>query len=133
MERFVLLRHTMPAGSDRADHWDLMLEAGGVLRTWELLTLPAAWSAALGREMGDGEAGTARARVLADHRLEYLDYEGPLSDGRGDVRREDGGGLRWIEDSQTAAVAQLNGAVLQGVLRLTVESGSDWRLSLASS
>ena len=50
-------------------HYDLMLEVG-VLRTWS--EPPVA-----GVEL--------ECRLLADHRLPYLDYEGPISGGRGTV------------------------------------------------
>ena len=62
MPRFVILRHDRPEG----EHFDFMLEAGDVLKTWALPRPPA-----VGVEM-DCEA-------LADHRLAYLDYEGPIS------------------------------------------------------
>jgi hypothetical protein len=73
MSRYVILMHDHPFL-----HWDLMLEDGNVLRTWRLLQVPAA-----GR--------TAKAEQLADHRLAYLDYEGPVSGGRGNVARWDHG------------------------------------------
>lgn len=73
MPRYVILTHDHPFL-----HWDFMLEAGGVLRTWRLLDEPAA-----GR--------TGRAEALADHRVAYLDYEGPVSGGRGSVARWDHG------------------------------------------
>ncbi|MFO1094461.1 MAG: DNA polymerase ligase N-terminal domain-containing protein [Planctomycetaceae bacterium] len=73
MPRYVILTHDHPF-----PHWDLMLESGGVLRTWRLLNEPAT-----GRRVP--------AERLADHRLKYLDYEGPVSGGRGIVARWDYG------------------------------------------
>ena len=73
MPRFVVLRHELPPGSQRQSHYDLMLEADGILRTWACEQLPA-----LGQ--------TISAQRLPDHRLTYLDYEGPVS-GRGEVTR----------------------------------------------
>ena len=69
MPRFVVLEHDHPAL-----HWDLMLEGDGVLRTWRLDAPP---------EPGK----TVRATSSFDHRLIYLDYEGPISGGRGCVCR----------------------------------------------
>ncbi|MBI2825891.1 MAG: hypothetical protein HYX69_14495 [Planctomycetia bacterium] len=83
--RFVVLRHELPPGNPRALHWDFMLEVEGTLRTW-----------ALDREPADGLI--VRAEPLADHRLAYLDYEGPISGGRGVVARWDRGTchiVRW--------------------------------------
>ena len=51
-----------------------MLEAGDVLKTWALPQPPQP-----GVEM--------ECTALADHRLAYLDYEGPLSGNRGAVTR----------------------------------------------
>jgi hypothetical protein len=84
MPRFVILEHDHPEL-----HWDLMLEAGGVLRTWRLAQPPTAGAA-------------IKAVALGDHRLHYLDYEGPVSGGRGTVTRwdrgtyeEEGGVFEW--------------------------------------
>lgn len=74
MARYVVLQHETPADPDRPVHWDLMLENGGVLWTWALPEIPRS-----GVE--------AAAQRLADHRVMYLDYEGPISRGRGVVRR----------------------------------------------
>lgn len=91
MPRYVILTHDHPFL-----HWDLMLEDAGVLRTWRLLEEPAA-----GR--------TVRAERLADHRLAYLDYEGPVSGGRGNV-------AQWDHGTYDATVSgQLKQLRLQGV------------------
>ena len=73
MARYVILTHDHPF-----PHWDLMLEAGGVLRTWRLLSEP-------------GPGRVVWAERLADHRIAYLEYEGPVSGGRGSVARWDYG------------------------------------------
>lgn len=77
--RFVLLRHEMQAKENRQSHWDLMLEEPASLLTFELTSLPAPVESSLGC--------VHQARRLADHRREYLDYEGELSGGRGRVTR----------------------------------------------
>jgi hypothetical protein len=81
--RFVLLRHEMPASAVRASHWDLMLESQGGLLTWEFPSLPHAPP-----PLGFNALGIRR---LPDHRLEYLEFEGPISGNRGFVEREDYG------------------------------------------
>ena len=67
--RFVILKHDSPFV-----HWDFMLQRGDVLATWRLLAVPElkAW---------------LPAERLADHRTDYLDYEGPVSGNRGTVKR----------------------------------------------
>src|SRR5690348_11647704 len=63
MPRFAILAHDHPA-----PHWDLFLEAGPVLRSWRLA--------------GPLVVNTPIAAAPApDHRLVYLDYEGPVSGG----------------------------------------------------
>jgi hypothetical protein len=78
--RFVLLRHVLPAQSPRPSHWDLLLEFGAVLAAWELpCPLPAQ------QDTNSQTAGPLRR--LADHRVLYLDYEGPIAGDRGHVTR----------------------------------------------
>lgn len=67
MPRIAILRHDAPFL-----HWDLLLETGDVARAWRLLRNPAI------------EEPIA-AEELPDHRLLYLDYEGPVSNDRGTV------------------------------------------------
>jgi hypothetical protein len=57
---------------NRASHFDLMLEKSGRLVTFELFQLPI-----------PGERFPVRR--LAEHRIDYLDYEGPISGDRGHV------------------------------------------------
>lgn len=78
MPRFAILEHDWPTR-----HWDFLLECGAVLRAWRLLEEP-----------GVGRAISAEAN--ADHRMLYLDYEGPVSENRGAVRRWDAGSFEWI-------------------------------------
>lgn len=69
--RFTLLEHRQ--GTEK--HWDLLLEWPGEerLRTWQFSENP--WET------------TSRGKRLFDHRRIYLDYEGFLSNGRGEVRQ----------------------------------------------
>ena len=72
--RYVVLRHV---GHDRP-HFDLMLERdGGSLRTFRVEKWPV--------------TGRQELTPLADHRRVYLGYEGPVSGGRGSVRRVEAG------------------------------------------
>src|SRR5262245_22157335 len=80
MPRFVILEHDHPEL-----HWDLMLETGAALRTWRLANPPVT-------PEGPVATGPPIAVVpLGDHRLDYLDYEGPVSGNRGVVKRWDRG------------------------------------------
>ncbi len=71
--RFAVLEHSW-----NGVHWDLLLETvpEEPLRTWAI-DAPIVFDVEL------------LASSLADHRAIYLDYEGPIADGRGSVRRID--------------------------------------------
>lgn len=104
--RFVLLRHEMPESSARASHYDLMLERADDLFTLELIE-------ALQR-------GVAQlARELTPHRKAYLDFEGPVSQDRGEVHRIDRGSLTIVSWTDSKIEADLSGQTLRG--RLTLE------------
>lgn len=117
MPRFVLLLHDWPAL-----HWDFLVEAGESLRAWRLLSEPRAGS-------------DIPAEPNFPHRLAYLDYEGPVSGGRGTVSRWDFGTCDWLADEPDGAELDLWGAKLRGrvviraagegwVFRLTGPAGS---------
>lgn len=109
MLKFVLLRHEMPPETGRASHFDLMLQVGEVLATWEIPAVPQAGKTYLvGR--------------LPDHRLHYLEYEGPISGGRGEVSKMDAGELVWREQLPESLVAEVRGKILSGTLELTRDS-----------
>ncbi|MEM6315195.1 MAG: hypothetical protein AAF743_13970 [Planctomycetota bacterium] len=69
MLRYVILHHT----GYEEDHFDVMVERepGGMLRTWRSATWPI----------------RGPVTPIHDHRRKYLDYEGPISGDRGEVRR----------------------------------------------
>jgi hypothetical protein len=81
--RFVILRHEVAESSlqQRGDHFDVMLETGGVLATWAFPSLPRVGKTVVGDR-------------LKDHRLEYLNLEGPISGDRGSVARKLAGSYR---------------------------------------
>ena len=110
MPRFVILEHDHPTL-----HWDLMLEAGDVLQTWRLAQAP------------NGTAIDLSATSLADHRLMYLDYEGPVNGNRGSVRRWDVGTYTEEADSRPdARCCLLLGTRVRGRIRLERTHGSAW-------
>jgi hypothetical protein len=119
MPRFVLLRHECPPGFAKPSHWDFMLEADGVLLTWELRELPAAWD-------GTG-LDSVNATWLPDHRLAYLDYEGPVSGDRGDVRRVAAGTFELLEQNEQRIGATFDSSTIRGTIELT-RTTDNWQL-----
>ena len=110
MPRFVILEHDHPVL-----HWDLMLEANGVLQAWRLAEPPRP-----GR--------TVDATALGDHRIAYLDYEGPVSRDRGVVWRWDVGAFAETPESSPAArKLVLDGARVHGRVVLEKVEGTSWQ------
>jgi len=105
LDEFVILFHQVPKQADRRDHWDLMLQDQDRLLTWELASRP---------EVG----ATVRATRLPDHRLTYLDFEGPLSKNRGIVSQWEKGRFQWLTQSQS-----------QWIVRL-INRRIDWRVDI---
>ena len=87
-----------------------MLETGSVLATWALPTPPNADHA-------------FPAQSLADHRIEYLEYQGPVSGGRGTVAQWDAGTYDLVERTEGHLVARMSGEKLIGQVELTRLSG----------
>jgi hypothetical protein len=104
--RFVVLEHDWPA-----PHWDFLLEAGPGLRSWRLLSEP-------------GPDRKVIAERNFDHRLLYLEYEGPLTGNRGIVRRWDAGEFDWVEEGPDRLVVELRGGKLNGRVVIDAATGT---------
>jgi hypothetical protein len=112
MTRYVILEHDHPA-----KHWDLMLEAGDVLRTWRLAMCPLA-------------GAPISAEATFDHRPFYLDYEGPISGGRGNVLRWDSGEFAWLADEPDRVTVRLEGRRCRGTGLLMRQPDGTWSFQL---
>lgn len=99
--RFAILTHDHPFF-----HWDLLLEAGEVAWTWRLLDEP-------------GPNREVQAERIGDHRLLYLDYEGPVSGNRGQVTRWDAGTYRVTHQSESEITVVLTGINGEWAMRLS--------------
>ena len=110
MPRYVVLEHDHPAL-----HWDLMLETADGLHSWRLPQPP-------------GGADVLTAIRLGEHRLSYLEYEGPVSGGRGQVKRWDAGDFREdVDSTPTMRRLILRGGRVQGSVLLEQIDGMNWR------
>jgi hypothetical protein len=110
-QHFVILEH-----SYQGVHFDLMLEVNGKLRTWRLAMPPH-----------PGQQQPAEASF--DHRLSYLEYEGPISGDRGTVRRWDHGTYEGEATDPTMVGVMLRGARLSGRLLLRQVEGQAWQVA----
>ena len=81
MNRFALLHHST---AENQFHWDFLFEGPDACKTF---------SASQEVVEEAQKTGTLQCVVmpLVDHRLAYLDYEGPVSENRGFVKRLDFG------------------------------------------
>lgn len=111
MARFVVLLHDWPTL-----HWDFLVEAGETLRAWRLLSEPRTGCA-------------IPAEPSAPHRLLYLDYEGPVSAGRGSVTRWDAGSCNWYTDEPERVELAVRGAKLRGRAAIR-RAGEGWWFGL---
>ena len=123
--RFVLLKHSPPAGGSRLAHLDLMLQTRTTecandpcLMTFEIPLAASQWEDIL-------------LKQLPHHRFAYLDYTGEISGNRGYVERVDAGRLEWVTLSETLlefALWSSSGDSLHhnGLWRFSRSSDPDW-------
>jgi len=107
MPRFVILLHKPGTASAHLRHFDFMLETqeGEALSTWRWDQIPNTTAEFIGLQ-------------LAPHRLEYLDYEGEISGGRGHVSQQVTGIYREaISCGDSEWEIQLEAEELAGTLR----------------
>jgi hypothetical protein len=113
-----------------------MLETDGALRTWEIAELPCSWGATAGSRSSAeacvslASGNTVAAEQLADHRLAYLDYEGPVTGDRGKVTRLDCGEFVTLEESPDQWVLELAGHFIRGhvTLQHSGDLSGSWQL-----
>lgn len=97
-----------------------MLEGEDALMTWQLL-----------REPVDRRCLPIPARRIGDHRLAYLEYEGPVSRGRGSVVRADAGTVTIEKLTAGRCAFELSACRLSGRFVLVRNEGDRWTLDRA--
>lgn len=116
MPRFVILSHDHPF-----PHWDFLLEDGETLRSWRLRDFPR-------------PGLSLAAEPLQDHRKAYLDYEGPVSGGRGTVVQIDAGEYRVLKTDATGMVLRLDNGRNRMLATLLVEGVAQlWKFEAAET
>jgi DNA ligase D-like protein (predicted 3'-phosphoesterase) len=112
-KRFVVQEHAR--GSER--HWDLMLEADGVLWTWRVAVAP--------EEIGDVQLEVVK---IFDHPIRFLSYEGAVNNGQGSVRIADKGAWDVMSEDEECLSVLLEGEKLKGIFELRRIEGDSWTI-----
>ncbi len=122
--RFVVLFHSGIEDAEHRtanDHWDLMFECGEVLLSWAVEEMPS-------------RGKLLNAIRLTDHRLAYLEYEGPISGNRGSVSRVLSGVYRMLNRDDSWQAASLSMMVnfddQEWRFDFSHEEGNRWTLKI---
>jgi hypothetical protein len=116
MPRFAILVHDHPFL-----HWDLLLENGDSCRTWRLFVDP------------ELPADEFLAESIPDHRLMYLDYEGPVSGQRGLVTQWDRGTFEWQLNLSEVCEVIVAGRRWNGLVRIERTDAVRWKVTRSRS
>jgi len=109
MRRFVVQAHTI----ENKTHYDLMLEEGETLKTWQM-------------ELPPDQVPQTVAQIQ-DHRLIYLEYEGEISNNRGVVKIWDKGLFEIKHSDETIWEIFLKGTILNGNYLLYRIHDNTWK------
>lgn len=113
--RFVIQEHTKPDDL----HWDLMLECDDILQTYRLDKPPS--------EILDF---AATAEKIFDHPIRFLTYQGPVNNGKGNVKIADSGTYRRTDSSDSSIKLKLEGKILTGFFLLTHIKENLWQFEM---
>jgi hypothetical protein len=111
--RYVILQHV----GKGPDHYDLMLQAGDSLATWQF-----------GQNPADIPTGDPHAcQRIQNHRQGYLNYEGPVSDNRGTVTRVDAGVYDTLHADQGFWKVALHSPAGDRIVEFRQLDSCEWR------
>jgi len=113
-DEFVILLHE----GHGPRHYDFMLRRGEALACWQCPANPA------GLATGD----SLDCWKIQDHRLAYLDYEGPVRGSRGEVRQIDRGTYEPVAIEKDRWEFQIVGRTVEGRWELSAAGGDNWQL-----
>ena len=99
-------------------HFDLMLEDGPALATWQIPISP----------FEIGQEASISATKLPDHRRQYLDYQGPISGNRGEVRRLDKGTYELLARDEGIWRVRLRGSAMEADFELARQVENVWQV-----
>ncbi len=113
MQKFVIQEHIQK----NSRHWDLMLQQGDVLATWQIPLPPSQWP---GKPVS--------CRKIFDHRLQYLTYEGPLTQNRGSVKIYAAGTCQIVDSLKNYWRINLQSDNIRGNMLLELVNEDQWQL-----
>jgi bifunctional non-homologous end joining protein LigD len=111
---FVIQKHIKASNL----HWDLMLEAGEVLETYQLKLPPEKLT-----------HQTSPATRIFDHPLKFLTYEGSVNKGKGTVEIAEMGTCRLLRESKHKKEFQFEGKILKGKFSLIHIKDNNWEFT----
>ncbi|MHA7812844.1 MAG: hypothetical protein ACX94C_05565 [Phycisphaerales bacterium] len=117
MRRTVVLLHTQP---QKPDHYDWLIDQPELDTQHRLITFRTAHS--------PDQADAFLAQQAPDHRAMYLDYEGPLSNNRGQVSQVASGHVHIWEQHRDQITCRIQWAERLQDLTAT-RSGDGWRFA----
>ena len=112
--QFVIQEHKTEGGV----HWDLMLEADGYLETYRLDRPPC-----------DVLTCPVNAEKIFDHPIKFLEYEGPVQNGKGRVLIVDKGTFWATTKQENITRLFFEGDILRGKFDLTLTKAPVWCLT----
>jgi hypothetical protein len=105
MSHFVIHKH-MQEGQT---HWDLMIEAGDILKTWRLENPPEKLA-----------TQKTKATPIFDHDKKFLTYQGTVNNGKGTVEIVDEGICIVESETNKEIKINFNGKVLKGIFQMKI-------------
>ncbi len=118
-----LLLHTTPTGR----HYDWLVGTPD----YGLDPTTRVWTARVEHPSGSWhELGSFKLSVIDPHRPMYLDYQGPITDGRGHVKQVDRGTAVIHQWRTGMALWDIRMKHFQGRVRVEIITGKTWRVGI---
>lgn len=112
IRKFVIQKHT----STGEVHWDLMLEAAGVLETYRLSLPPEQL-----------QSHSTTAVKIFDHPLKFLTYEGSVNKGKGSVKIAEAGTYQITSQTEDKMELYFEGRILNDKFTLSRLDAYNWK------